>query len=92
MRLTSVCTGVGVEGVKGAHTPVYGGEGCISVSGKFMCVPELVRRGPPRLVCQATLISCVTLGKFMNFSEPKFPRQDTWGNNRSGWVVAWAVA
>lgn len=55
-----------------------------------MCVLGLVRRGPPSLVCQATL-SYVTLGKFLNFSEPKFPRQDTWGNNRSAWVVAWAV-
>lgn len=60
------------------------------MSGKFICVLGLVRRGPPRLVCQATLISCVTLGTFLNFSEPKFPRQDTWGNNCSAWVAAWA--
>lgn len=71
-----------------AHTPVYAGmrvyeactliclrvvgHVCTSVCGA-MSVLEVVKRGSPRFVPQATLISCVTSGKLLHFSEPKIP-------------------
>lgn len=53
------------------HTHVclcVGGNVCTSVRG---AVSVRAERGTPRFASQATLISCVTLGKLFNFSEPK---------------------
>lgn len=46
--------------------------------------------GDERLASLATLISCVTYGKLLNFSEPNFyfPNKN-WGNNHTAWVTAW---